>query len=220
MGTEFWAAIVGASVGGVIAFAIQLIVLIAAAKQRRKENDERTQALGYSLLFKMIKIHSNVHGFGRHLEESFADAVEGGTEREPWQIYRPLANAPSPVHFSTDEMAMLLSLKDDDLFNELFSQDSVHNGTLEIFQTLDSRRQALTDGLPATMEGATGETVLTQEQLLVVGPKMVEVNLLIESAREWCKKEEKISRKLLIRLHSTLKDKVGLTNKLSFKYDE
>jgi hypothetical protein len=220
MGNEFWAAVAGAVVGGVIAFIIQLIILREAAKQRAKENDERRQALGHALLFKMIKIHSNLYGFDQHLEERFAEAEKDGFEGEPWQIYLPLANTPAPVRFSTDEMAMLLSLKDDDLFNDIVSLDEVHNGTIDIFRTLNARRQALTEELPAKMEGAKGETILTAEQLLFLRPKMVEINLLVESTREWCKTEEQNTRNSLTYLHSALKEKVGLTCSITFKYNE
>ena len=168
----------------------------------------------------MIKIHSNLHGFAQHLEERFAEAERDGFEGEPWEIYLPLANTPAPVHFSTDEMAMLLSLKDDDLFNNIVSFDAVHNGTIEIFQTLNERRQVLTAELPAKMDGAKGETVLTPEQLLFVEPKMVEVNMLVNSAREWCRTEDPNARTLLTRLHAVLKDRVGLTIEISFKSDE
>lgn len=220
MGGEFWAAIAGAFVGGIIAFGIQMVVMDAAARQRKKEKEERQQALGYSLFFKMVRIYSNIHNFGQHLEELFAAAKKDGFEGEPWQIYKPLANAPAPVHFSTDEMTMLLSLKDDDLFNELIPLDQVHNATLDIFHTLDARRQALTDMLPTTsMDGAKGEAALTEDQVMLIRPKMVEVNMLVVDVIGWCEKDGQNARELLTRLHTLLKEKVGLTNKLSFKVD-
>lgn len=220
MENEFWAAVAGAVVGGGIAFFIQLIVLREAARQRSNEKNERRQALGHALLFKMIRIHSNLHGFNQHLEGTFAKAEEAGFEGEPWQIYLPLANTPAPVQFSTDEMAMLLSLKDDDLFNDIVSFDAVHNGTIDIFQTLNERRLALTAELPSEMDGAKGETKLTREQLLFLKPKMVEVNMLVEDMRKWCRTEEHNAQTLLTRLHAVLKDKVGLTIKIAFKSDK
>jgi hypothetical protein len=143
MGNEFWAAVGGAIVGGIIAFVIQLVVLRAAARQREKEAAERKKALGFSLFVKMMKIHSHLHLLHEHLEEPFERDKEGGGGREPWQIVLPLANNPMHVHFSSDEMAMLLSLKNDDLFNDVISMDEIHNSTIDLFDTFKEKRFAL-----------------------------------------------------------------------------
>jgi predicted membrane-bound spermidine synthase len=58
--TEFVAAIVGAVVGGVIALLVQLIALSAAARERQQERLETQAALGRSVLYKMVSIHSNL----------------------------------------------------------------------------------------------------------------------------------------------------------------
>lgn len=136
-------------VGGLIAFGIQLVALRAAAKQRAEEAAERRKALGHALLVKMLKIHSHLHGFNEHLEETFAKAEKAGFDGEPWQIVRPIANHPPTVHFSTDEMVMLLSLKNDDVFNDVLSMDGVHNSTIALFQTFAECRRSLTSLLPA-----------------------------------------------------------------------
>src|SRR5205823_3103766 len=118
--TEFWAAMlgamIGAAAGGFIAFVLQRANLRAAGRQRKQEADERRKALGHSLMFKVLQIHSQLRGLNQRLEQSFAEA-----KGEPWQTVLPLANYPDKVHFLGDEMAMLLSLGDNDLFNRLLS---------------------------------------------------------------------------------------------------
>ena len=63
---EFWSAIigglVGATAGGAIAYFIQSKVLREGRKQRAEDHKQAQQALGHSLLFKMIRIYSDFHG--------------------------------------------------------------------------------------------------------------------------------------------------------------
>lgn len=219
MSNEFWSAIGGAVVGGLIAFAIQLVALRAAAKQRAEEAAERRKALGHALLFKMLKIYSHLHQFNEHLEETFAKAEKAGSEREPWEIVLPIANHPAAFHFSTDEMAMLLSLKNDDVFNDVLSMDEVHNSTIVLFQTFAERRLALTSLLSAEMEGMVGTTELTKEQWQFLRPKMVEVNDLIKSMRQRCELDARDAWSVLTRLHAVLKDKVGVRFEIELKPD-
>ncbi len=163
MTNEFWSAIAGAIVGGVIALGIQLLALHAAAKDRREAAAERQKALGHALLFKTIQIYSHLRSFNGHLKDAQAVAEKAGQKTIIWQIVLPFANLPQRVHFSTDEMAMLLSLKDDDLFNDLVSMDELHNSTIDIFSTYTARRLSLTAELPtSSMEGEVGTTPLNR----------------------------------------------------------
>ena len=57
--SEFWSAIAGAVIGGLIALVAQVIFLRTAKKQREDEQRRTQQALANSLLFKMMRIHSN-----------------------------------------------------------------------------------------------------------------------------------------------------------------
>lgn len=82
--TEFWSAIAGAVVGGVIAYAVQIRALREGKRQRADDQKSIQQGLGNSLLFKMIKIHSNIHGIHRHIEECFETAAKRGQKGEPW----------------------------------------------------------------------------------------------------------------------------------------
>jgi len=216
MANEFWAAIIGAVVGGIIAFLIQLIILVAAARLRSTERDERTKALAHALLFKVIRIHSNLHGLQQHLEETTAKIAENATDRRPWQCYLPLANMPPEVTFSTDEMAMLLALGDDDLFNGLVSFDEVHNGTISVVKSLNIRREQLTKGLPAKMDGDRGDTFLTAEQVQYLEPKWYEFDSLFYVVKKRCDSEEDNSKNLLAKLHTRLVEKAGVTLSLQF----
>ena len=114
---EFLSAIFGAIVGGMIAYAVQIKALREARNIREQDRKQVQQALGNSSIFKMIRIYSNASQIQQYIEECFKEAERDNFKGVPWRFVRPLANPPSDIHFSPDEMGMLLSLKDNDLFN-------------------------------------------------------------------------------------------------------
>ena len=215
MPNEFWAAIagavVGAIVGGLIAYLIQLKALSAASAERAKELQERQKALGYALLFKMVRIHSTLTHLKSHMDESLGKLKEEEhTGGEPWQVTLPIANLTGEVNFSTEEMALLLSLKEDDMFNSMASFDMIHNSTIELFRTYADKRESLLAIMPASMNGMVGSTALSQEQMLFIRPKMVEANHLILSMNQRCLQDAQESGEILEKLNAILNDKLNL----------
>jgi hypothetical protein len=77
---EFWTTLGGAVVGGGIGYLIQLKNLREARANRRDDRKRADQGLGHALQFKMIKVHSNIHGVHRHIEECF-EAVKSKESR-------------------------------------------------------------------------------------------------------------------------------------------
>lgn len=187
------------------------MALKASADQLQKERTERQNALGYALLFKMVRIHSDLANMGKHLEECLGKlATEECTDWEPWQVVLPIANPVEPVHFSTDEMAMLLSLKENDFFNDLASLDLIHNSTIELFRKHAALRESLLEMLPANMDGMVGEIALSREKAMYVRPKMVEINGLIGAMYERCIQDTDHAWDVLERLTALLNDKLKL----------
>jgi hypothetical protein len=212
-GSEFWAAMAGAVIGGLIAFGVQMFALRAARRQHDDEHRQTKQALGHALLFKMIKINSNLYQLHRFIEEPFhkPDAKNPRTASpgEPWQLVMPLAHYPERVQFAAEEMAMLLSLKDDALFDAMLSMDAEHNALIDAFWTFGERRGALTALLPKT-HGAAGDTTLTRDHLLALRPKIVEVNALIDDLRTRARMDYQDASQVLARLAATLKSSLGV----------
>jgi hypothetical protein len=208
-GSEFWAAMAGAVIGGLIAFGVQMFALRAARRQHDEEHRQTKQALGHALLFKMI--NSNLYQLHRFIEEPFQkpDARNPRTASpgEPWQLVMPLAHYPERVHCAGEEMGMLLSLKDDALFDAMLSMDAVHNELIDAFWTFGERRGALTALLPKT-HGA--DTTPTRDHLLALRPKIVEINALIDDLRTRARMDYQDASQVLARLAATLKSSLGV----------
>jgi len=163
LGTEFWSAIGGAVVGGLIALIIQLIALRAAKNERIAEKRERNETLGHSIMFKMMRIHSNLYNLHLHLEESYS-AVDPRLHNEPYSFILPLAGSPADVHFTASEMSLVLSLKNPSLTDNIMSLDVIHNNLIDIFETYAGLRNDIQTMMPAEMEGNVGKSKFTQEE--------------------------------------------------------
>ena len=216
--TEFWSAIAGAVVGGLIAYIVQVKALREGRKQRDDDHKKVQQAQGHALLFKMIRIHSNFSGIHQHIESCFEKAARKRDRAEPWQFVLPLANPPDPVHFSSDEMGMLLALKNNDVFNLVVSMDVIHNSLSNAVKLLTTERRALTERLKVDeAEGAVLSGVADEDQFLALRSRMIEVNTLIEGIRAEAKRDVDESGEALDCLNKVLRDKLGLAYKLEPK---
>lgn len=209
--SDFWAALIGAIVGGLIAFGIQIVSLNAAKKQREDDALERKKGLAHSLLFKVIQVYSHLHHFHSHIEEQVVKAGQEGFQGKLWQIVMPLGNGPAEVTFTADEMALLLSLKNDDVFNNVVSSDEVHNSTISAFQMYHRLRDSLLSQMPAQMEGSKGVSELTREQMLYLAPKMVELEGLINSIRDRCAKDVEAAWLNVSEVQALFKQTLGLS---------
>jgi len=216
-GNEFWAAIAGAIVGGLISLAAQLLAFREARRLRGVDRRDAQQARGLSLLFKLMEITSNLDALANYVGEAFALTLPDGSKPEPWSALLPLANLPERVRFSTDEIALLLSLKNDPLFNGIVSFDVVYNGTVEVFETYGRRRLAATEALSAQMHGVIGVTQLSREQAAWLAPRAAELNQLATGIRARVTKDRTRARELVVELHKTLAEKLGLSFKIELK---
>lgn len=216
--SEFWSAIIGAIVGGLIAYFVQLKALRENRRQRDEDHARVQLGLGNSLLFKMIRIHSNFVNIHRHMEKFFERSKEIDAPGEPWQIVLPFGNLPDDVHFSPEEMGFLLGLKNDGVFNSVIDMDIIHNGFIESVRTMNNTRKELSERLRVVeTDGDVAHIGLAKEEYLLVRPKMVEVNTLVEQIRKFGGIDCKRSKESLTQLHTLLRSKLGLTYRLETK---
>jgi hypothetical protein len=164
----------------------------------------------------MRRIYSNFYGVDRYFKDALRKR-EHEPDLQPWQVVEPLINAPGPMHFSSDEMGMLLSLRDDDIFNGISEMDELHNALMEGIAFLSRERRALTDILKTTTQSIEGRQVagiIPENQLRPLRPTMLEVNSLIESLRANAENHVRAAGPLLQSLADLLKRKLDLRYKL------
>jgi hypothetical protein len=89
-----------------------------------------------------------------------------------------------PVHFSPEEMGMLLAQKDNDVFNAVL-QDGIHNSFMEVLKAYKVERQALVDRLtPQQVQGDMGSGEFSPQEALALYPRLSDVSSLAEQLRK------------------------------------
>lgn len=225
MSSEFWAAIfgalLGAVVGGLITFLLQLHAQRRAAATRETDRHETRKALAHAILFKLIKIHSRFKIFSDHIENAFAEAEAAPFQNEPWQFVRAVATNPSHVLFTADEMTLLITLKEDDLFNGILSLDDAHNTMVDLFDLYRSKRDELTHVLPPqAFVGEIGSATLTAEEVLPYRPLMIEANGLVTAMRPWALKDAHDTEALIRSAQKAFGEKLGMKYRLKIRDEE
>lgn len=186
--SEFWSAIIGSIVGAAATGAISYSQQNNAFKRRREieiqEKNELNKAVAYSILIKMIRIHTGY----RKLHEYIKDAEikrSANIRMEWWNIVRPIANISDNDEFSYSELALIASIGNSELTNGLMQIDRLYNATSDALRVYSEVRRRLADQMPpGIFYGYTGRTLLTDEQYNKLRPAMLEANSLIDSIRD------------------------------------
>lgn len=219
--SEFWSAIIGAVVGGYITYLTQLRAIRETRSHRVEDRLLVQQGLANSLLFKVVRIHGDFYGVHRHIEECYERASANGFTGEPWQFVLPLANFPDRVHFSPDEMGMLLGLKDDDVFNVVATLDVIHNSLVEAIKSFSAHRRTLAAELkPDTAIGNVLSGVMDHDTFMRLRPQMIEVKSLVEAIRIQAKTDFEESEKSMQRLVHLFKDRLGISLRIESKVNK
>ncbi len=114
---------------------------------------------------------------------------------------------------------MLLAQKNDDVFNRILSLDVVHNSSVEALKVLNVERRQLTERPKAQKaEGSVLSGTISDDEMLNLRPRMIEVNSLINDLRAGSKKNCEESLDALESLANLLREKLQLTYKLESKY--
>ena len=169
----------GASISALVSFILQRSSFAEARSQKDNDRREVRKALGLALVFKMIRLASELHNLGKAVKECLDEAKKKGFAGSPFQVVMPIVPLPEPIRFLPEEMALILSI-DNNLFNEMAALDELHNSTVAIFGIFNSKREAVMDRLGAEMNGNIGTTMLTAEQKRWFDPRAFVLNQLVE----------------------------------------
>lgn len=205
--SNFWAAIVGAIVGGVFSVGLQAYNFYHGQKKTNR-------ALGYSLLFKLMTIHTHQSHFLKHINNMKQHDPD---VEHPARWLLPIANVPHRIEFSSDEMAMLLSLKNNDVFNKIASLDGVYNSILPVWSLYQAVRTELGNLNTKGLNHQTGEGFIALTKDSPEEVKFFEVNHLASQLISRASEDEKEARQGLIEAAKVLESNLGIKAKLEFR---
>jgi hypothetical protein len=215
--SAFGGTIIGSVLGGLISFCLQKKSLAATRALHDADRKEVRKALGYAMFFKMIRLCSDLQQLGKPVVEAIEQAKPGGHAGELWPRVMPIAPLPDPIKFTPEEMALVLSL-DNKLFNDMAALDDLHNSTVAIFRLYGEMRNSLTATLSTVaITGNVGATLLTKEQKERMGPRSVELDMLIQGMVERTQIDGNKAWQCLERLHAVLEKEFDLKHRLELK---
>ncbi|MEX0827800.1 MAG: hypothetical protein WD005_02500, partial [Haliea sp.] len=200
-----------------IAYLGQTKLLRENKKLRNDDHLNVQRGLANGLLFKVAIIYSYFGQTYHHMESSLAaiESTKGDRTKEPWEVVRAFANLPAPVTFSSEEMGMLLSLREDELFNLLFPLDGQHGALLDILNLLNQERTQLFAQIPyLEFEDGNVRFSLDNQQTLALRPSMTLVNELTMTAYDWSRRDFESSQRALIELQRAFTEKLGMKYEL------
>lgn len=200
----------GAIISGIISYLLQRKEHKRAEQIRAGDRNTERKAIAYTLLTKMMVIHSVTSTTTDYLEEVAARAETDSEFPEPWQTYHPIVTHLPAIEFSPEERGLIYSLSDNELLNDVLMCDYGYLSTIGLVAKLNEKHDGLTAELPARMEGMRGHIRLGENEVLKFRPKMMILNNLFSQTLEWCAREKVTTAVLLMRLGKVLKEEVGI----------
>ncbi len=193
--------ILGSAISVTTSYLLQRKALNAAKEQRDNDRFQARKALGFALLFKMIKLASGLSTLRQCLKEQTSTKLPktlslGDSKPPTFQTIIPIAPLPEPISFTPDEMALVLSI-DTKLFNEIAALPELHNSTVALFEMYNSKRNSVFERYGATMNGNI-TAGLTTEDRKWFDPKAAELNVLITAMIQ---RTEQDGREAVVALH-------------------
>lgn len=230
--SEFWAAIVGAVVGGLIAALTQWRFMKVQQEQQRldrvqqkKEREqeraqdklERDQALATSLMFKLTELAASLVVTKDHVDRCIAQAGADrvGRDTQLWQVLRPVLNVSDPVHFTANEMSLLLAQANDKAFGQVLMLDSRHNSIMAALRTFNTMRTDLDEKvLPLAIldriEGGRVDLRFREEDVRHLRPRMIELNSIVQHLRDELPKDVAEARQAIDDALNLFRKNLGL----------
>ena len=206
----------GAAISALVGAILQKNSFAEARRQKEKDRFEVRKAQAYSLFFKMLRIFSNLEILHKSVREVPKPPKADGSLGGAWQTTLPLANLPDRVKFTSDEMALLLSLNTL-LFNDLGPYDDVHNSVIDVFEMYRTKRVAAMEPFSAEMNGNIGITTLSKEQHDRLAPRVAELNMLVKAMNDRSSSDAKEAWSLLNRIHKLFVNEFEFHPKLQLK---
>ena len=218
--TEFWAAIIGALVGGAITALTQLMSFRWQQNQeraRRREDFhlqserqlEREATLAFSILAKMNRGFTAITQVRDILDSAHQLMMQAGMEFA--NAARPTATDPESFRFSLDEMILVRDLRKTDLINNFLDLPYIvdgYIGNIAVFRRIKSDINGLAEVGRIEPDGRAISGIHKKNEFrhsLLVS----EANVLLNAMHTSIAHDFKNTNNLFHDLHAALQDRLG-----------
>ena len=178
----FWptliGAVVGAVVGGIITFGIQVNGVRIARQERVAAKRQEDLAAAYGTMVKLVKILTTF----RHVAETMLEAKTMlETPRfkgvDLWQVTPPFGGLPAKVSFGEKEVAFVLSTNERGLMLAALELEDMQSNVIDLCVIYSQRREKMTETLTAMeMDGRIALTSFKPEDMAKIAPHVMPLN--------------------------------------------
>ena len=186
--SEFYAAIAGAVVGGIIAFVIQMFAIRQASSERKEGAKNLERTLATQILLNLQEATSNIRRIREMCVEAIAGAKALHFDQEPWRALLPVSNLPSEIQFNLDQFEYLFINADSELFMDVRDLEVIHNSAIKSFNKYCLKREELGKILPGQVTNMIAETLMSEASS---GLAQVAIADLASLARAICSNSER-----------------------------
>lgn len=217
----FWSAIFGAIVGGLLALIAQCIQIYYIEKTRKLDEKERRILLAHSLMFKIIKIYTNIRLMKNHIEGDMKNFSQIDVLKEHVYVQvRPVVTRLSEVNFTPEELTLAMRLKDDEFFNRIASIDAIHNSHLQTLQHMSSTIIDIRNNIGFIFDKNGNVTNISGLESDKIMPKATELSELIPSFLSELRADEILTASSIESLNSKLKKILGISTSFNLRNHE
>jgi hypothetical protein len=168
-----WAALLGAMVGAIASGGVTLWLQVVGRRETLKTNCVH-------LTLKLSRISSSVTAAYEQVTTAVKEAEAASVNGDLWHKLLPLTGLEN-IYITAEEMAVFVHMRDYDFLNRVMRIDDRHNGVVEALALYAAKRTALTDMLPAQMQGRAGSVTITDAKLFArIAPRMAELKPIAE----------------------------------------
>lgn len=209
--SAFGGAVVGAVVGGAIAYFLQSSALKHQKTEREALAASQRQAMAHALIFKVLTIVNDLAHLKLHVDECEARVadVNGKLPKFAVAYLLPLLNIPPPVHLEAAEMGMLFSIGESEVFNQVMEIAPIHNSILPVWAHYSAMKAELNvASSDFNLETGVGEMTFTAGSVVAI--KFFEANQVAEQIAERARRDYDDADKCFQALLDLFKSELGV----------
>ena len=132
-------------------------------------------------------------------------------------VVDPYGTFPNSVFFTSEELSLLLSLKNYEVFNSIIILDQKHEALIENVKLYTKERENLFSRFkPYRFNGQVGINAISQQEMISLEPSMVIVKTILAQLQESSRIMHSEVNVVISELHKLLTEKLELEHKLQF----
>jgi len=168
-------AIIGAAISGYISYLIQRRNIEHARAERERSKNEKDIALANAISLKMMRIYSNIYDFHFSIETLISKSGSKIPDN-PCLIIKPFAGSPQHISFSYEEMALVISFKNEELVKLIQSIDTIHNHLIDMLDEYKKNREHMFNSFPLDFFGPQGQLRIPMDWADYYTPRLSSLN--------------------------------------------